>query len=280
MDAKIDISLIIVNRNVGKLLSACLDSIKASGGLSYEVIIIDNASTDGSLAVLARQYPEVKLITNSQNLGFAAACNIGIKAAAGKYPVLLNPDTLIEPDCLKWLFEFMESNPKAGLAGPKVLNPDGSLQPTIRVIPGYLNVLFSRKSPITALWPGNHGASRYMLRGLPDDKPSQVPALGGVCLILRREMLEQTGLLDERYFMYLEDIDLCLNASQKGWQVFYVPQARLMHHWGKSSEQEKARMSEEHRRSMYLFFKKNHRPNPLQKIYLKMGLVSHKLLTK
>ncbi|MBI5806353.1 glycosyltransferase family 2 protein [candidate division TA06 bacterium] len=280
MTAKNDISLIIVNRNVGELLSRCLDSIKAAGGISYEVIVVDNDSTDGSQAMLARKYPEAKLIANSQNLGFAAACNIGIKASSGKYPVLLNPDTLVEPGCLKSLFDFMESNPKAGLAGPRVHNPDGSLQPTIRAIPGYLNILFSRKSPITAIWPGNPGSSRYMLRGLPNDQPSAVPALAGVCLILRREMLEQTGALDDRYFMYLEDIDLCLTASNHGWQAFYVPQAGLIHHWGKSSEQEKDRMEEEHRRSMYLFFEKNHLPNMLQKIYLKAALQAHKLLTK
>ncbi|MDO9390447.1 MAG: glycosyltransferase family 2 protein [bacterium] len=280
MNAKIDISLIIVNRNVGELLSRCLDSIKTAGGIRCEVIVVDNASTDGSQAMLARKYPEAKLIGNSQNLGFAAACNQGLSQASGKYPVLLNPDTMIDPDCLKYQFNFMESNPKAGLAGPKVLNPDGSLQPTIRAIPGYFNILFSRKSPITAIWPGNPGASRYMLRGLPDDKPSQVPALAGVCLILRREMLGQAGLLDERYFMYLEDIDLCLTASKNGWRVFYVPQARLIHHWGKSSEQEKDRMEEEHRRSMYLFFEKHHKPNILQKLYLKTALKAHRILTK
>lgn len=279
MNNKSDISLIIVNRNVGRLLSQCLDSIKASGDISCEVIVVDNASSDGSQAMLSKNHPVVKLIANPKNLGFAAACNIGIKASSGKYPVLLNPDTLVEPGCLQALFGFMESEPKAGIAGPKVFNSDQSLQPTTRAIPGYGNILFARKSPITALWPGNPGASRYMLRGLPDDKPSQVPSLAGVCLILRREMLEQTGLLDERYFMYLEDIDLCLTASQKGWQAFYVPQAQLMHHWGKSSEQEKARMDEEHRRSMYLFFEKNHRPNIMQKIYLKMALQAHRLLT-
>lgn len=280
MNNKSDISLIIVNRNVGRLLSRCLDSIKASGDISCEVIVVDNASTDGSQDMLSKEHPEVKLITNPQNLGFAAACNIGIKAATGKYPILLNPDTLVGPGCLKSLIDFMESNPKAGLAGPKVLNPDGSLQPTTRAIPGYVNILFARKSPITAIWPGNPGAASYMLRDLPDDHPSAVPALAGVCLILRREMLEQTGLLDERYFMYLEDIDLCLTASQKGWQAFYVPQAQLMHHWGKSSEQEKARMGEEHRRSMYLFFEKNHRPDMLQRLYLKTALQAHRLLTR
>jgi GT2 family glycosyltransferase len=265
---------------VGELLSRCLDSIKAAGDVGYEVIIVDNASSDGSQAMLARQYPEARLILNSQNLGFAAACNIGIKASAGKYPVLLNPDTVVEAGCFKSLFYLMESNPKAGIAGPKVFNSDGSLQPTCRAIPGYFNILFARKSPITAIWPGNPGASRYMLRVLPEDKPSPVPALAGVCLILRREMLEQTGLLDERFFMYLEDIDLCLRASQKGWPVFYVPQARVTHDWGKSSEQEKDRMDEEHRRSMYMFFEKNHRPSILQKVYLKAALGMHKLLTK
>jgi len=279
MNNKTDISLIIVNRNVGTLLSQCLDTVKAAGDIGCEVIIVDNASTDGSQTMLAQKYPEVKLISNPRNLGFAAACNIGIKAASGKYPVLLNPDTVLAPVCLKSLFDFMESNPRAGIAGPKVLNPDGSIQPTCRAFPDYFNILFARKSPITAIWPGNHGSSRYMLHSLPDDQPSPVPALGGVCLILRREMLEDTGLLEERYFMYLEDIDLCLRASQKGWPTFYVPQAKLMHHWGKSSEQEKARMEEEHRRSMYLFFEKNHRPNIMQKIYLKTALFIHRLLT-
>jgi GT2 family glycosyltransferase len=280
MNTKIDISLIIVNRNVGELLSHCLDSIRAASDINHEVIVVDNASSDGSQALLARKYSEVKLVINSQNLGFAAACNIGIRASSGKYPVLLNPDTLLDPGCLKKLYDFMDANSKTGIAGPRVMNTDGTVQPTCRVIPDYSNIIFARKSPITALWPGNPGASRYMLQGLPEDKSSPGPALAGVCLILRREMLEQTGLLDERYFMYLEDIDLCLRASQKGWQVVYVPKARLIHHWGKSSEQDKAKMNEEHRRSMYIFFEKNHRPNILQKIYLKAALGMHKLLTK
>lgn len=279
MNSKPDISLIIVNRNVGELLSQCLDSIAPSGDIIYEVIVVDNASSDGSAEMLGRKHPDAKLICNSQNLGFAVACNIGIKASSGKYPVLLNPDTLLEAGCLKKLFDFMESNPKAGIAGPKVLNTNGSVQPTCRAFPDYYNILFARKSPITALCPGNPGASLYMLRNLPDDRPSQVPALGGVCLILRREMLDQTGLLDQRFFMYLEDIDLCLTASQKGWQVYFVPQAQLMHHWGKSSEQEKARMEDEHRKSMYLYFMKHLRPNVLQRIYLKVALGAHKLLT-
>lgn len=278
MNSKPDISLIIVNRNVGKLLSMCLDSITASRDIVCEVIVVDNASSDGSPEMLAQNNPNVKLIVNPTNLGFAAACNIGIKASSGKYPVLLNPDTLLEPDCLKKLFDFMESNSGAGLAGPKVLNTNGSTQPTCRAFPDYPNILFARKSPVTALWPGNPGASLYMLRNLPEDKPSQVPALGGVCLILRREMLAQTGFLDQRFFMYLEDIDLCLTASQKGWQVYFVPQAQLMHHWGKSSEQEKSRMEDEHRRSMYLYFIKHLRPNVLQRLYLKTALGAHKLL--
>jgi GT2 family glycosyltransferase len=279
MNDPISISLIIVNRNVGELLSHCLDSIKANGDISHEVIVVDNDSSDGSQALLAQKYPEVKLIVNSQNLGFAAACNQGIRTSAGKYPVLLNPDTVVEPGCLKGLFDFMESNPKTGIAGPRVLNPDGSIQSNCRVVPGYFNILFARKSPITVAWPDNHWSRKHMYRDLPEDKSSPVPVLSGVCQILRREMLESIGLLDERYFMYMEDMDICLSASLNGWQIFYVPLARIMHHWGKSSEQEKTRMEDEHRKSMYLFFEKNYRPNIFQKIYLKIALSAHKLLT-
>jgi GT2 family glycosyltransferase len=281
MAVKPNISIIIVSYNVKAQLLECLASLKAgSGGLAAEVIVVDNASSDGSVEAVNSAYPAVKLVARQDNQGFAAACNTGIRAATGEYPVVLNPDTEVEPGSLRVLYDFMESHPRAGIAGPKVLGFDGKIQPTCRSIPGYLNILFARKSPLTLLWSDNPGASSYLVRGLSDKNPSPVPALGGVCLILRREMLGQTGLLDERYFMYLEDIDLCFAAGRAGWEVWYHPLAVVKHHWGKSSAQDKARMADEHRRSMYLFFGKNHRPNAAQKAYLKTALWVHKLLTK
>jgi hypothetical protein len=281
MAKKPDISVIIVSYNVGRFLLDCLASLEAGGGgLASEVIVVDNASSDGSADAVRAGFPRIKLIANGRNQGFAAACNQGLRIATGKYPVLLNPDTVAGPGSLKILFDFMESHPRAGIAGPKVLGFDGAVQPTCRAIPGYFNILFARKSPITRWWPGNPGSSRYMLRDLSGNEPRRVPALGGVCLLLRREMLERVGLLDERYFMYLEDIDLSLNAGLAGWEVWYQPLSVIRHHWGKSSAQDKRKMDAEHRRSMYLFFMKNFNPGILQRAYLKTALAGHKLLTR
>jgi len=275
-----ELSIIIINRNVRELLKQCLRSAVAHWPWSdkgLEIIVVDNASSDGSVESVSSEFPNVKIIRNADNRGFGRACNQGIQAAAGRYIMVLNPDTVIRKGLFQSLIEFMDRTPKAGLAGPKVLNQDGSLQPTYRRFPTYGNILFARKSPLSSIWPGNPGSKKYLQEDLSLDQPCKVEALGGVCLILRKKMLEDVGDFDENIFMYLEDTDLCYRAHQKGWESWVVPQAELIHYWGKSTEQERKLMAEEHRRSLYYYFGKHHDPSLMQKIYLKAGLSIHKL---
>jgi hypothetical protein len=276
-----EISLIIVNRNVRQYLKDCLESVFRcweGPGETLEVIVVDNGSCDGSPEMVRESFPAVQVIANHKNVGFASACNMGIAAAHGRRVLLLNPDTRVLNGLYGELTAFMDTNPKAGIIGPLVMNPDGSRQPTYRRFPTYSNIIFSRKSPISRLWPGNKGSRDYLQGDVVTDRPSRVEALGGACMLLSREMLDQVGALDENYFMYLEDTDLCYRAAQNGWETWLVPSAKIIHHWGASSSQEAERSADEHRRSVYYYFVKHHSPGLLRKAYIKAGLMVHKLM--
>ncbi|HBE72502.1 MAG TPA: glycosyltransferase family 2 protein [candidate division Zixibacteria bacterium] len=271
----LDLSLIIVSRNVAGLLDRCLASAKGDplwrrGGM--DLLVVDNDSRDGTGEMLRERHPDARLICNRRNLGFAAAANQGIRASSGEYPVVLNPDTLLLDGALTDLLAHVRKNPGAGIVGPMVLNPDGSLQPTRRRLPGYSDILFARKSPISRLLPDNRWSRRYLMAD-GGSAGLRTEALGGVCLLLSREMLEAVGLFDEGYFMYMEDIDLCRRARLAGWRVDFVPEARLIHIWGASSAREKAAAEQHHRRSLYRYFLRHHAPNLFQKAYLWAALM-------
>lgn len=275
-----DLSLVIVSRNVSRLLDRCLASAKADPGWlrgRMELIVVDNDSQDDSLPMLKHRHPEVRVLANPMNAGFAAAANQGISASTGTYPVVLNPDTVLVDGALSRLFEHAVGNPGTGVIGPRVLNPDGSLQPSRRRFPTYGNILFARKSPLYRILPGNPWSRRYLMADRDPGSVQGVEALAGVCLLLNRRMLDKIGLFDERFFMYLEDIDLCYRARLAGWGVDYVPEAAVYHCWGASSRQERAAMEQHHRRSMFRYFCKHHRPGLIQKIYLWAGLTIHSL---
>lgn len=276
-----DLSLIIVSRNVSYHLDLCLTSAKRDPLWQrgrMELIVVDNDSRDGTLPMLKLKHPDVKLLANRKNRGFATAANQGIRASRGIYPTVVNPDTILVEGALTSLLEHAQRNPEAGVVGPMVLNPDGSLQPSRRRFPSYVNIIFARKSPLYRMLPENPWSKRYLMADRDADSVQQVEALAGVCLLLSRRMLEEIGLFDEEYFMYLEDIDLCLRARMGGWRVDYVPQARIIHHWGASTIKERAAMEQHHRRSMFRYFCKHHRPSPLQKAYLWAGLIIHSLI--
>ena len=251
-----DISVVIVNWNTRLYLRACLQSVY-SEGTDAEVIVVDNASTDGSADMVEKDFPQAKLIRNPANYGFARAANQGIKASSGRYVLLLNPDSKLCPGALKALIKFADEHPDGGLFGPKILNADGSLQNSCRRFPTPQAALF-RNTFLGRLFPKNRYVAEYLMSDWDHNTPKEVDWLSGAALMLRPKMLEQIGLLDERFFMYCEDVDIAYRAKQSGWKAFYFPGATVVHFLAKSSDQAPNKMILMFHRSMYAFFKKHY----------------------
>lgn len=226
----VDISICMVSLNCWAVLEDCLESLRDSRpAVSYEVIIVDNASTDGTPALIERHFPEVRLIRNHYNAGFTKATNQGIQQSSGRYILWLNTDTILRPGSLDTLHDFMEEHPEVGIAGPKVLNPDGSFQPQCkRGLPTPLASL-SYMLGLHKLWPQNPQLGQYLLTHLPVDRASEVDAVSGCCLMARREVWDAIGPLDEQIFAFGEDIDWCVRAKRAGWQVWYYPASVIVH---------------------------------------------------
>lgn len=253
-----DISVVIVSWNTREYLKACLRSVYADQP-DVEVIVVDNASTDGSADMVEHEFPQAKLIRNADNYGFARAANQGIKASSGRYVLLLNPDSKVCPGALKALVEFADSHAEGGLFGPKILNADGSLQSSCRRFPSPQAALF-RNTFLGRLFPKNRYVAEYLMAEWDHSTPREVDWLSGAALMLRRSMLDEIGLLDERFFMYCEDVDIAYRAKQAGWKAFYFPGATVVHFLAKSSDQAPNRMIWLFHRSMYAFFKKHYAP--------------------
>jgi len=247
-----NISFIIVNWNTRDLLDICIDSISRTVfGCEYEVIVVDNGSTDGSQAMLGEDWPRVRLIGNERNLGFAAAVNRGLREATGDFCILLNTDAKLMKGAVETLIKFMRSDSRIGAAGPQLLNDDGSLQNSFSVFPtlltetvnkSLLKLLFPRK------FPGKHAVG---------DDPVEVDSLIGACFCVRREAVEQVGLLDEDYFFFLEETDWGLRMKEAGWKIFLVPSALVVHLQGKSADQAGPAARIEYYRSRYIYFLKH-----------------------
>lgn len=230
------VSVVIVNWNAGGALHACLGALFASeGGEPHQVILVDNASTDGSEAILASTYPAVEVIQNAKNVGFARAVNQGLRAARGQLVIILNPDVILWPSAVPRLLQFMATHPEAGVAGPRLLDPDGTVQGSARRDPSAWTALFGRSAPLTRLFPNNPVSQRELpALSVEGNVPIQVDWLSGACLVARRTAWEQVGLLDERFFLFWEDADWCLRFRQAGWGVYYVPAACGTHFVGVS----------------------------------------------
>lgn len=228
-----DLSIIIINWNTRKLLADCLHSIEQHPPTAaFDVWVVDNASNDGSAAMIRQDFPSVKLIENPSNLGFARANNQALQQATGRYAVLLNSDTRVLPGALQTLANFMDAHPEAGACGPLLLNADGSLQPSCHPVltagREFWRLLFLEPLARRATYP-QHRWSRA--------NAHPVEVIKGACLVLRQEALAQVGWLDEQYFMYTEEMDLCHRLLQAGWQNFWVPQAQVIHYGEASSKQ-------------------------------------------
>lgn len=253
------VSVVIVNWNAGGALSACLGALfTTEGGQLQQIIVVDNASTDGSAARLASAYPGVEIIQNAKNVGFARAVNQGLCAARGQLAVILNPDVILLPSAVPRLLQFMATHPEAGVAGPKLLDPDGTVQGSARRDPSIWTALFGRSAPLTRLFPNNPVSHRELpALSVEGNAPLRVDWLSGACLIVRRTAWEQAGLLDERFFLFWEDADWCLRFRQAGWGVYYVPAACGTHFVGVSRARRPLASTLDFHLSAYRYYRKH-----------------------
>ncbi|MEJ2586752.1 MAG: glycosyltransferase family 2 protein [Deltaproteobacteria bacterium] len=248
----VDISLIIVNWNTKDLLLHCLSSIQQTiQGLSYDIWVVDNASSDGSSEAVRARFPTVHLLENRVNMGFAAANNLALKKMAGRYAVLLNTDTTLTPGAIQTLYDFMETHPVAAMACGQLLNPDGSKQNSIANFPS-LASLMCNETLLRILFPTSFPSKR---KEYPS--PIEVSSCIGACMMVRKSAMEGVGLLDERYFFFLEETDWAYQMKRAGWKIYLVPSAKIFHAQGKSvKNRTDGRIL--FYRSRYAFFKKWH----------------------
>jgi N-acetylglucosaminyl-diphospho-decaprenol L-rhamnosyltransferase len=263
-----DLSIIIVSWNVADLLKACLQSIAQSplGIYTVETIVVDSASTDDSVQMAQTQFPQVKLLPQTENFGFSRCNNIGLQAASGRYLFLLNPDTEIVGDTLAQMMAYMDANPTVGILGPHTLNTNSTTQSTKRRFPtlamGFVESTWLQKfAPKQML-------DRYYAEDVADDAVSEVDWVQGSALLTRREVYTQIGGLDEGYVMYSEEMDWCKRAKDAGWCVMYFGKADIVHHGGKSSEQVTARKHIYFQESKLRYFRKFHGWLPAQALRL------------
>lgn len=259
----IDLSIVIVNWNVRDLLAHCLASVlrpdpARPGRPTRQVIVVDNASTDGSVAMLRAKFPQVQVIVNDANRGFAFANNQGLAVAQGRYVLLLNPDTEVLGDALATLVRYMDAHPDVGIAGPQLLHPDGRIQSSRRRFPN-LPILFLESTWLECLAPKGL-LRRYYVLDQPDDATLDVDWIMGAAMLARRAAIRQTGGMDDGFFMYSEELDWCRRVKAAGWRIVYHPAAQIIHYVGKSSEQAVPARHINFQRGKIRYAKKHHGP--------------------
>jgi len=256
----VDISVIIVNYNVKEYVTQLISSLqKAQKGLKLEIFVVDNASYDGSVPYLKKKFGDtINLISLEQNLGFGKANNIALKAARGKYSLIINPDTIVEENSLLLLRDFMAAHPDAGLVGCKILNPDGSFaQESKRAIPEPASA-FWRMFGFYKLFRKNRNFAEYYVPWVGENETSEVPAISGAIMFGETEILKKVDGFDERFFMYGEDLDLCLKISESGKKIFYYPETSIIHFKGESTNKESFDYFYHFYNAMNLFFQKHY----------------------
>jgi len=260
------LSVIIVNWNTKDLLCQCIDSLTQTlKKIDTEVFVVDNGSTDGSVAAVREKVSGVRLIENLVNLGFAKANNQAISLSSREYLLLLNPDTQVKDEAIERMLFFMDAHPEAGVVGAQLLNVDGSKQNSIANFPSLATELLN-KSLLRWLFPDKFPGKEMDYPG-----PVEVDSVIGACMMARRKALEQVGLLDEEYFLFLEETDWCYRMKKAGWKIYHIPQAEVLHFQGKSAEAEKGKARIEYYRSRYHYFRKNR--GSFQSSVLFIGLI-------
>jgi GT2 family glycosyltransferase len=254
----IDISIVILNWNTKRLLLECMRSIVATAcDRRIEMIVVDNGSTDGSAEAIEHAYPDCTIIRNDRNIGFAAANNKGIRVSAGRYICLVNSDIVVLDNCLDMLCTYMDAHPCAGMIGPQVLNRDLSIQPSCTDFPSVRNVL-TRALCLDILFPRIRWCRSRFMKPTEHTATKLVPALSGCFLMIRSAAIEQVGLLDERFFIYKEDVDWCKAFGDHGWDRVFYPEAKVIHYGGATSAAAPARFVREMERADLQYWRKHH----------------------
>jgi N-acetylglucosaminyl-diphospho-decaprenol L-rhamnosyltransferase len=255
----LDLSIIIVNWNTRDLLRDCLRSVyQSEGEFAFEVIVVDNCSSDESPGMVHEEFPEVHLIESSTNAGYACANNLGLRHLEARYYLLLNPDTVLPPHALEEMVGFMDAHPEAGMAGPKLVMADGSLDLACRRSFPTIENSFYKLFGLSRLFPNSRRFGQYNLTYLDPDEKAEVDSVVGAFMMVRREVVEQVGGLDEQYFMYAEDLDWAWRAKKAGWKVYYYPEVTVLHYKRQASEQNRRRAQFEFWRAMYIFYNKHY----------------------
>lgn len=254
----LDLSIIVVNWNAKDLLRKCLEHVIATTeATSYEIIVVDNASSDGSQHMLRQDFSDVRLIPNTENVGFAAANNQGIAISSGRYVLLLNSDAFVEAQTIDMMVKFMDEHPEAGMSACKLLYEDGSLQPSCYAFPTLLTEFYTalqldklfRRSPVFG---------RFLMTWWDFNDVRDVDTVMGAFMLVRREVVEQVGMMDESYFMYSEESDWCYRIKKQGWKILYNPEVQAVHLWGGSSQRVRTEMFLQLYRSKVTFFRKHY----------------------
>ncbi|HSD64495.1 MAG TPA: glycosyltransferase [Ignavibacteriaceae bacterium] len=274
-----DLSIIIVNYNVKEFLQNLIHSIrKAAQNLQYEIIIVDNASMDGSVECISEKFHDVHLIANTVNKGFGKANNQALKIAKGNYFLLINPDSIVSEDTLVKMISFFETHPAAGLAGCKILNPDGTLQLACRrSFPGPWTS-FCKVTGLSTLFPDSKLFARYNLTYKDENKSYEVDAISGSFMMMKREVYEKIGGFDEDFFMYGEDLDLCYRIQKAGYKVFYVHETQVIHYKGESTRRSSLDETKFFYDAMHLFVKKHLSSSLLVQFILRTAIGVRKIL--
>jgi len=263
------VSVVIVNWNTQALLAECITALeREAGAIAHDIWVVDNGSSDGSVAMLRRDFPRVHLIESKVNLGFAGANNLAMQRSAGRFLLLLNTDALMKPASLRALLDVAESSPRAGIVGAHLLNPDGTFQASFTNFPTLWQefwILSTLGRRLRGRWYPSHGPENE--RG-----PQCVDYVEGACLLVRRDAFAQVGGLDEGYFMYAEEVDWCQRMCNHGWEVWYQPAAHVVHIGGASSANRKSSREADLYRSRVRYFRTYH--GRMQANLLKAMIVS------
>jgi GT2 family glycosyltransferase len=271
-----EISIIIVSWNAQSYLRDCLASVRETGGpLVREVIVVDNASSDGSSTMVAEEFPEVVLIRSNENLGFARANNLGMTHASGTLFALINSDVIVHPECLQRLATFLDQHHEVALAGPKVFGRDNRVQISCGRLPGVWNTVceFLLLYKIFPRWPLFSG---FQMKPWEVERQTDVEVLSGCFCLARRAAVDEVGVFDEQFFFYAEDVDWCKRFRDAGWKIALVPDATTTHFGGGSSSNASRRYSIEILRANLIYWRKHH-GNLGQAEYYLLAMIQHSL---